>query len=635
MDISNEKLLQGARNLKDKGYSQQQVNDWLMSHGSSLDDMRAFAKQSTPSIRPLTEDQKARPKGVSLKDLATSALKGWGEGIENLSNNMANTMTFGGTGWLDRQAGGEQAKLREELQARANAEGLGKLNKAGEFAYDVYGFTKGLPKMLATKIADKGIKGVKALGLNAGIGGAAFGTTSSDRLRDVPRNAIANAILAEVLGFGLAGGAKGGKFLMDAAMPYRNAVGNAIDKTVEKIGLNKLRDFAKTASQKGRNIIEVGDDELLNMTQEARQKTPKAKANIDNAVADFRDTQDARNAQVVNDAFGSRGKYENTDDIVKLAQEQAQPIYDKLQNVGDLAEINPQVARNIVRNPFLMKEVTGVMNDPLYQAEYMGQKVSPTDWKVVDQVNRSINDKISTAVRSGEADKVRLLEKQKYNLLNSVDEAVPEYKVARGIYEAEHKALKAQKIGEDALFDNNTSAEKLARTMKDMADYEKASLKVGAREKLLNNLESRENQAMGLKKLNNEQTRGKLKLVLGDEAQDVINYADDEINAMRNLNKLIGNSKTSEWQKLRDLTDIDVKVARRPWEIVGTVLEGMKNRVGDASNDVLTQMLTERGGGRLTQALDDYLTRSARAEQLRNLIGAVGTIGANRVMQIK
>lgn len=45
MDITNEKLLQGARNLKNKGFSQQQVDNWLKSKGSSLDDMRSFVKQ--------------------------------------------------------------------------------------------------------------------------------------------------------------------------------------------------------------------------------------------------------------------------------------------------------------------------------------------------------------------------------------------------------------------------------------------------------------------------------------------------------------------------------------------------------------------------------------------------------------
>lgn len=53
MDISNEKLLQGARNLKEKGYTPQQVDDWLKGHGSSLEEMRSFARipEVTPEIK--------------------------------------------------------------------------------------------------------------------------------------------------------------------------------------------------------------------------------------------------------------------------------------------------------------------------------------------------------------------------------------------------------------------------------------------------------------------------------------------------------------------------------------------------------------------------------------------------------
>jgi hypothetical protein len=471
--------------------------------------------------------------------------------------------------------------------------------------------------------------------MNSGIGGGLFGLTSSDKLSDVPSNVLANATLGTIFGTGLYGAGKGGLYLYDTVRPYANAANKAVGNAIEKIGLGNLKEMAEKAAQKGRSILEVGDDDVITATQDARQQSKKAYQNTEKAARDFFENQADRNSNVINDAFGNKGKYENTDDVVRLAKEQAAPIYEKLHNTGDLAESNPQILKNIAKNPYLRQEVGAVLKDPLYQAEYSGQKLSPTDWRVLDQTNRSINDKISAAVRAGEADKVRLLERQKYELLNQVDDIVPEYKVARGIYEAENKALKAQKIGENALFDNNTSPEKLSRTMKDMTDYEKRSLKIGAREKLLNTVESKENQALGLKKLNNKQTQGKLKLVLGKKADDFINYANDEVAAMRNFNEITKGSQTSEKLSAKDRLSLIGKILKNPTGLLGEVGQAMSGRINNASNDVLTQMLLEKGGSRISNEIENYLAREAGAGKLRDIASILAAETAKDVLKIQ
>lgn len=628
MEISNERLLQGARNLKAKGYTPEQVDNWLQTKGSSLNAMKSFV--NTSRLQPLSEEQKAKPQETNWGDIAVAGAKGFGQGVVSGLGRMASGATFGATDWIDRKTGANLAQLDESLQSSADDVGLGGLNKAANFVADVGGNIKGAGGKLATKIADKGIKGLKSIVANSAIGGGAYGLTSSDKLSQVPTNVISNAILGTAFGGGVYGAGKLGNFAYNVARPYANASINAAKETADRIGIGKLRELVDTANKKGRSILEVADDDVLSLAQEARQKSPQAYQNFKKASERYFETQVDRNADVVNNVFGNRGKYQNTDDIVRLAKEQAQPIYDKLQNIGDLNIANPKLTKDIVKNPFLRKEVGNVLSDPLYQAEYSGQKLSPTDWRVLDQTNRSINDKISAAVRAGENDKVRLLERQKYELLNRIDEIVPEYKVARGIYEAENKALKAQKIGEDTLFDRNTSADKLSRTMKDMTDYEKASLKVGAREKLLTTLESNENQTIGLKKLNNKQTQSKLKLVLGKQADDIINYADDEVKAMRNLNELNKGSQTSEKQNIRDKIGLLARIFKNPTGVIGEVGDALSSRANNASNDLLSQMLVERGGGQLNNAVDDYLKRAAMVEQLQRAVSPIPAIISNK-----
>jgi len=602
------------------------------------DEIKSFIAQKYPEtqtnqIKPLTDEQKAKSTAY-YSGVGLAGLKGFGQGVASGLGRMASGATFGATDWIDRKTGGNLAALDQEIRDAAEAEGLGGALTVANVASEIGGNTLGAGGKVATKIAEKGIKGAKALGLNNTIQGTAYGATSSDKLEELPANVIGDALMSNILGFGLAGTLKGGQWAYDIARPYANASKNAIGQAIDNVGLGKLKDFANKAQQTGRSALEVGDDDLIALAQEARQQSPKAYKNFDKATEAFNETQNARNSSVVNDAFGNKGKYDNIDDVTRIAREQAQPFYDNLQSVGDLAKINPAIEQKIALNPFLRREVSGVLADPLYQAEYGTNKMPLTDWRVLDQANRSINDKISAAVRSGEADKVRMLEKQKYQLLNMIDEVVPEYKMARGIYEAEHKALKAQKIGEDALFDSNTSADKLSRAMKDMSDYEKRSLQIGAREKLMNVIEGRENQTLGLKKINNEQTQAKLKLVLGNKADDFINYAKDEVKAMRNVNKLTKGSQTSEKQNLRDKLNLLQRVSKNPWGVVGEVSETLNSRINNASGDVLSQMLTERGGNALRNAINNYQSQLTRAEALRKIMPSITGTTASNILKI-
>jgi hypothetical protein len=591
----------------------------------------------------LTDEQKAKikeerdnynKKGTErgLKFIA-DALMGFGEGVESGFNRLNNAATLGGYDWVDRNyLDNTVGKKQQALRNLAEAEGAGGALTAANLATDIGGAGFGGAGKIATKISNAGIKGLKSLALNNTATGTIFGATSSDRLEDLPSNIVGNAVLANILGFGAYGLGKGGKFIYDTAMPYANAESSAIKKAIDSVGLGKLKDFAQKASEKSRNILEIGDDNIVNLSQEARQKSPRAYSNFEKAVDAFKEGQNARNSEIINESFGNRGKYESTDDLIRVAKEQASPLYEKLQSVGDLANINKNI-KNVAKNPFLRKEIGNVLSDPLYQAEYGAGKMSPTDWRVLDQTNRSINDKISAAIRAGETDKVRLLERQKYELLNQVDNIVPEYKLARGIYEAEGKALKAQKIGEDSLFDRNTSAEKLSRKMKDMTDYEKQSLRIGAREKLLNTIEGTENQALALKKLNNKQTQDKVKVVLGDKADKFIKYAADEVKAMRNINKLTGNSNTAEKQSLRDKMSLFQRISKNPLGASGEIADVLSSRINNARDDVLSQMLLEKGAGSLQKGIKDYIARE-NAAKLRGLLPRTTGVIANEILKI-
>lgn len=588
-----------------------------------FDDFSSKIGLNQVKLEPLTEEQKAKPKGDYWNGAIKEGVKGFGKGVLSGVGSALSGATLGATDWIDRKTGGNLAKLKQELQASAEAEGLGGVNQVANALSEMGGNTYGAGKLIANKVG-KGLKGVV---LGGGLEGLGYGVTNSDNLEDLPYNAIIGATTGTAASGGAYGIGKGLGYAWDVAKPYARASQRAIDDVADKIGVGKLKELVNTARQKGRSVLEVGDADIVDVMQGARQNSSKAVKNVDKAYEDFVDSQSTRNNDLINNVFGSKNKYQNTEDVIKLAREQAQPIYDKLNDIGDLSVVNSKIKGNIEKNPYLKTELANIRKNPLYQAEYNVSNLPDTDWRMLDQVNRDINDQMSVAVRAGENDKVRMLKKQKDNLLKMVDDIVPEYKTARGIYEAEHNALRAQKIGEDAILDNKTSADKLRRSMQDMSDYEKQSLKIGAREKIINTIESKENQALGLKKLNNAQTRDKLRTLLGDEGDRLIDYAEDEVKAMRNLNKLTGNSNTAEKLSKKQKLDLALKIAKNPVGVVGETAESAINRLDGASNDVLSKLLLEKGGSGLEKALEDYATRLTKAEQLKRLLtSGSGTI---------
>lgn len=588
-----------------------------------FDDFSSKIGLNPVKLEPLTEEQKAKPKGDYWNGAIKEGVKGFGKGVLSGVGSALSGATLGATDWIDRKTGGNLAKLKQDLQESADANGLGGLNKVANIVAEMGGNTYGAGKVIANKVG-KGLKGVI---LGGGLEGLGYGVTGSDNLKELLTNAISGATLGGVTSGGVYGAGKALGTAWDIAKPYARASQRAIDDVADKIGVGKLKELVNTARQKGRSVLEVGDADIVDVMQGARQNSSKAVKNVDKAYEDFVDSQSTRNNDLINNVFGSKNKYQNTEDVIKLAREQAQPIYDKLNDIGDLSVVNSKIKGNIEKNPYLKTELANIRKNPLYQAEYNVSNLPDTDWRMLDQVNRDINDQMSVAVRAGENDKVRMLKKQKDNLLKMVDDIVPEYKTARGIYEAEHNALRAQKIGEDAILDNKTSADKLRRSMQDMSDYEKQSLKIGAREKIINTIESKENQALGLKKLNNAQTRDKLRTLLGDEGDRLIDYAEDEVKAMRNLNKLTGNSNTAEKLSKKQKLDLALKIAKNPVGVVGETAESAINRLDGASNDVLSQLLLEKGGSGLEKALEDYATRLTKAEQLKRLLtSGSGTI---------
>lgn len=108
-NISNERLLQGARNLKAKGYSPEQVNAWLQTKGSSLEAMKSYASNQRQIKTPIVQQSQANT--LSERDkwlgrataLDSGATLGFGKKLGGVINAIGASpvdVVLGGKNWL-------------------------------------------------------------------------------------------------------------------------------------------------------------------------------------------------------------------------------------------------------------------------------------------------------------------------------------------------------------------------------------------------------------------------------------------------------------------------------------------------------------------------------------------------------
>lgn len=273
-------------------------------------------------------------------------------------------------------------------------------------------------------------------------------------------------------------------------------------------------------------------------------------------------------------------------------------------------------------NDFIQKEISKVRNDTSWDKAV--REAPDTDFRVLDAAKKNIDDQIEVARRAGENDKVMRLQIQKKGLLNVMDEVVPEYKTARQYHEIKGKVLSAQKIGEKSL-DGKVTAETLARQMREMTPAERQAVGIGMKENILSNIGSRENEAQGLKQLLNQNNQSKLRLVLGKrQANNIINYAKDEVSAYRNFNEALKGSQTAERLKASEQAGLIERLLKNPVGFLGEGADWMSQPAQNEMNKAIVELLTEKGGAKLNKALQSQVRQAAQEDMLARLLSASG-----------
>lgn len=239
-----------------------------------------------------------------------------------------------------------------------------------------------------------------------------------------------------------------------------------------------------------------------------------------------------------------------------------------------------QVNSNITRlrdyvkdNDLIQREIGKVRKDATLSREV--REAADTDFRVLQAVKENIDDQINIAKRQGEDKLVRRLTEQKNELLNRMDEVVPEYKQARQIYEDEKQFERAVNLAQD-VFKTAVDAPKFAKKIDELGKREREALKIGLRDEVLKVIGNAENENVSFKKLLPANAQAKIRKVMGaTEGDKLINYARKEVTKMRNFNKLLNGSQTAEKTALQKAADL----VRKPVDMVSNLANRDRNLV--------------------------------------------------------
>ena len=475
------------------------------------------------------------------------------QGIANAGLNPA--------GYVARAAGIDTKPLKSENAAERVTE------LAGQYGYDaaaLYALLKGgaaaYPE-LAPYVAPL-VEGGVPLALT-GSTGSALATGIINPESTVGRMAT------DILGGGLGAGLTRPKF----TAPKQDV--KTVKELTKSIGEDALnRDIAE-AERTGRNLLEVGGDEVMQAAQQARQQSPEARKIITDTLESSIAEQPTRTRGVINEALGTKGKNATIAQVMENAKAEAQPIYKELEDIGDLdpmytsskniptkGKITKEQAEQILKNELKKehaKESIGKLidnNDVLAdtisrvkRANSSLKNLPDTDFKVVNEARKALSQASMnrTELSGYEA-------RQALNELDPILNNITGGKLAQAnkLYSDAYQFERAADLGRD-VFNSRKSPDYLKTAWNSLSSTEKQAAKIGLREEVMNKIGSATNETNALNRFLPENVREKITTIAGNkEGGRIIDEAEQAVKLRRNYNKLTSGSQTTEKQSLRD-----------------------------------------------------------------------------------
>ncbi len=237
-----------------------------------------------------------------------------------------------------------------------------------------------------------------------------------------------------------------------------------------------------------------------------------------------------------------------------------------------------------------------------------------TDARVILETRKLLSSQTKSADKT--------LAYQAKQALKEFDDALPAdfrkgLEEANKIYKDNYQFSEAKESASD-IFKKNISPEEFSDKFGKMTAEEKRALRGGLRDELFSIIENRANETLGWNRVVPKAVQSKIRRVMGvEEGNKLIEYAQGQLKSIRNLNKILGGSQTSEKQNLRDIASTGQRILDNPTGILGAVSRMipwnnarnmgiariMTNPSADLARSTYEQVASPRGWEAVYQAL--------------------------------
>lgn len=572
------KFVEFAKQAKSAGYSAQEVDSFLRSKGSSLEEVGAAIKTVT-----IPEEELQKFRDADDKANNRNAFDRWW--MYKAAPAIADFFGKNKTGRVITSAiqgankGNPLVQLASLVEPTVN-DNLIEPENGLERAVDL-GLQFAVPAGITAKAADKLVKAPKVAAL---LGKSKAGRFVANALTASPMpieygaaagaGALTGAVNPETtvgkIATGVAGGIAGGALAGALSGALKAGAKNAVEdtpamieskayKSLEKhLGKERLEEAIKTAKENGVPLMDIGSENINQVARTARSVSPDANEMIAKRYETIQNNMPSTVSRKLDEIFGSTNAdahakqlAESLDPMANVEYENAFTGIREIPGESRLKTYDTVLPSDkfkmVMRDPYIKRAVNEA---PSVHLEVANAK--PNTYRRLDYAKEMLDSRIGHEMAKPDGERnmrlVASLQNAKKYLVDTLDEANPTYKSARGISQQKLSALEAQRYG--AKIDRaDISADAFTKRVADMSERELEGLRVGIREHYKKGFEQAENPAVFAKRLLDVDAQKKLRAALpAEEADSLISFARTIHNQNRSKNFVMGGSRTAENQ---------------------------------------------------------------------------------------
>lgn len=429
--------------------------------------------------------------------------------------------------------------------------------------------------------------------------------------------------------------AKGGRAVRNALSPEANLSAD-LTRAIARDGDDPASLMARTNDLSINRpgvvtLADAGGENVRGLVERVAQTPGAGRTQVVPALTGRQQGQAMRLANDLKSLTGThRSAVETINETMTARSAAARPLYEQAMAVdiaqdqrvveAILAETSTGWGRSILNSTAVKRTLQteyGVTGTP--GLEHM--------MPVIDAWKKAADDIIGDAVRSGQANKARVISQMRDRVVSVVDEANPAYKAARDAWAGPSQYLDAVERGRGIL-KTTESAEEFATRFRSLSAAEQEGERIGAVSAIIGRM-GNDGAKLGdmTKYLRSPEVRTKIAALMpSDEAaQSWMQRLDFEVKSSELTGRALGNSATA--RRLAERQDAENLAGDLVMDaLTGTPQSFIKKIIGAGP-----KWLRDTMRSRADAMLADVLTNPARIDDLPNVLRRTGNIAARPV----